>query len=285
MTIPVELRNQIYALVLGPPTIVHVRKSAKSHNDNYYFVVCSQGAIAGSNAQCRECWTVSESGLEREQRGLDVALSMVSRKISLELAAFMFSRNEFVFFGRRYLDAFIKSAPKDAKAIQHLIFNDILYDDRDMGSQGPLNNRLLCKALAGLKSLTINGQFFVRRGGEDVRPVPEDGILNYFQPFARLPLLEATVNIQPEPRDRRTTPAMLQTLNTKARNTILLDPSLPEQNVKWPTDAEEAAWDGLAKASARKPKKFVSITQYHQKGQCTDSLQVYKRDMFVAGLK
>jgi hypothetical protein len=207
-------------------------------DDYFLFLRCSMPI--GKSGECPGCGYLERDDLRPDHDVFDMSLLLVSQMIRDEASAIMFSRNHFWFPERLPLHDFGRNFPDYAKHMQMVSFRDI-FDESHVERRidtFQCYGRRMRKDFLAVKALTIYVR--VRDTNKTNRPVFEEGILNYFRPLSSLPLSQAHVKLSVcYGGGQRISQEMLKMLCTKAESILLLDASLPEQEMqRLPQDAD-----------------------------------------------
>lgn len=258
--LPVELRYNIFNLVLDTKTSIHVQSGPHGDGDRFLFIECFEplDMIFG----CRRCAALGTDKAAADVQYIDSSLLQVCKVVREEASVVMFSLNTFHFSDRTVLESLLNTAPDECGSMQSLSFRDTAYDDSSLARYDQHRNRGPCKLLLNLRSLTI----YLRIGPMLPAGVSffDDGILNFFRPFSRLPLQEAHVHIKVILRgkdQRGNTPDELAGLERKAQKIMMRDPSLPEEDVRMMPEAIQEAVEAWKKG----PVDKLRVSPSHQR--------------------
>lgn len=219
--IPLELRNKIYAYVVVSPNPIHVRanENRQDGQDGRVFFQIRTLDLAWTPSNY---WTTFV-GL------LDISLLSVSEQIHKEAIIVLFERNHFHFDHKDDLRKMTKAFKSLVGNIRSCSLIDSIYD-------GPLSSLEITRikedwaGFSALRKLTIMA--IICKTGNDLF---EDGVLNNFRPMAFLPL--ASFDLYILDYDRAVPTAIRRRLSFRAKEILLKDPTLPEEEQVKPSAA------------------------------------------------
>ena len=258
-----ELRDRIYAEVLGPPTAIHVVRPRGTPEDHFLFLLCSQ-PINGMGI-CLECHYLKAEDLKTDHPVYDMSLLYVSKAVKQEVSRVVFMRNDFWFPSQWSLLDFGLIFTEQTKYMQSLSYSNFYLENDAKGDIKTFQDSgdLMHKTFPAIKALTI--YLRCKLNGNADQPIFEEGIMNYFRPLSRLRLSKAHVVLHKSFADDRLTPRMIRLLQARAESIMLLDPSLPQQEMQLPpqeTDSDRAKHEEklLGKIVGNSPRLWAMLT-------------------------